>query len=112
MKILKISLVVIIVAVILYFVYSSLLKKPEKQIENQGEYKTGPTTTAKINDSAECQFMKDTYGIIPGKTFGTAPDEIRAKWSSMYCYSTPQVKFSNISGTTNISNTNNINTSR
>lgn len=71
MKTLKIILVLVVLGVILYLAYTKLIKK---------ENKSG------LNASDECKAMKDVYGIIPGQTFGTATDEIKAKWVAQRCF--------------------------
>lgn len=71
MKALKIVLVLVVLGVILYFAYTKLIKK---------ENKSG------VNASGECRAMKDTYGIIPGQTFGTAPADIKEKWVAQRCF--------------------------
>ena len=78
MKIVKIVLVLAILIAVLYIAYIKFVKKPAV---------VAPPASV-INDSAECQAMKDTYGIIPGKTWGKAAEitEVIGKWTSMGCY--------------------------
>lgn len=66
MKALKIILVLVVLGVILYLAYTKLIKKDNK-IE-------------------ECNAMKDIYGIVPGQTFGTAPQDVIDKWKSQRCF--------------------------
>lgn len=71
MKILKITLVLVVLFVILYLAYTKLIKKDNK---------------SGLNESDECVAMKDTYGIVPGQTFGTATPDVISKWKSQRCY--------------------------